>query len=96
MYIISLKHTNKTDSFLTLWRPDNKGYCTSLQSAGIYFEPEKGYHDSDDNMPIDIHHAAILSSSVKFDDELRDCIPNVKYILDELGIRFKGKNLVKK
>lgn len=95
MYVICLKHTNKSDPFLTLWRPDNKGYCQSLQLAGLYFNPEKGYHDSDDNMPVPTEIIERMATTVMYDGELKSFVPNNRYILAELGLKFKGNNLIK-
>lgn len=96
MYIISLKHTSKTDPFLTLWRPDNKGYCQSLNLAGVYNEPEKGYHDTDDSLPVEQDILDRMASTVNYDGELKSFIPNNRYVLSELGLKFiKVNNLVK-
>lgn len=51
-YVISLKHTNNKDKYITLWRPDNKGYCWPAQWAGVYTEYIRGYHHSDENKAI--------------------------------------------
>lgn len=51
-YIISLKHTREDEQYLTLWRPDNGGYCYFREYAGVYDGYEKGYHDSDNNIPV--------------------------------------------
>jgi len=95
MYVISLKHTNKTDPFLTLWRPDNKGYCQSLNSAGVYENPEKGYHDSDDSIPVQQEILDRMGSTVEIDGELKTFVPNNRYTLSELGLKFVKGNLVK-
>jgi hypothetical protein len=42
-YIISLCHTAKREKFITLWRPNNSGYCFSKENAGIYLNPEDGF-----------------------------------------------------
>ena len=44
-YIISLKHTHKEDKHITLWRPDNSGYCYAQDQAGQYAEIIEGYHN---------------------------------------------------
>lgn len=56
-YIVSLKHTGKNDEFLTLWRPDNAGYTQHKETAGVYENPEKGYHDSESNVPVHVDKA---------------------------------------
>lgn len=35
-FIVSAKHTKKTDKYVTFWRPDNAGYCWPLSWAGRY------------------------------------------------------------
>ena len=35
-YLLSLKHSD--GDFLTWWRPDERGYCWSLDAAGLYGE----------------------------------------------------------
>lgn len=35
-YCISAKHTHRRDLYITLWRPDDKGYCWALCNAGKY------------------------------------------------------------
>ena len=35
-YVISVKHTRREDQYITIWRPDNKGYCWALSNAGKY------------------------------------------------------------
>ena len=47
-YIISLKHTHKEDKYITLWRPNNSGYCYSQDQAGRYSEIKEGYKIIDD------------------------------------------------
>jgi hypothetical protein len=35
-YVVSVKHTKRTDKYITLWNPDDKGYCFSIDKAGKY------------------------------------------------------------
>ncbi|MFC0667074.1 hypothetical protein ACFSKY_22745 [Azotobacter chroococcum] len=37
-YVVSLKHTKRRDRYITVWRPDDKGYCYPLPWAGFYPE----------------------------------------------------------
>jgi hypothetical protein len=37
-YIISVKHTNREHQYITVWRPDDKGYAWPLSWAGKYSE----------------------------------------------------------
>ena len=77
-YVISLKHTHRHDKYITLWRPDNRGYCYSKENAGFYPIPEKGYHDNDDNMPISVEVAEGLFEKLPYDGEIKFMIPNIR------------------
>jgi hypothetical protein len=35
-YIVSVKHTQREHAYITVWRPDNKGYAWPLSWAGKY------------------------------------------------------------
>lgn len=35
-YIVNLSHTQRDDRYITIWRPDDKGYCWALSRAGKY------------------------------------------------------------
>lgn len=35
-YVVSLKHTLRNHLYITVWRPDDKGYCWALCNAGRY------------------------------------------------------------
>jgi hypothetical protein len=59
-YILSLKHTKIDDAFMTLWRPDNSGYCWGLEAAGKYEKPVHDYHDNETNQPIPINDGAVF------------------------------------
>lgn len=39
MYIVSLTHTMRHEKYVTLWRPNNSGYCYSKEMAGFYETP---------------------------------------------------------
>lgn len=94
-HVISLTHTNRKDKFITLWRPKNAGYCYSKQMAGIYETPEKGYHDSDSNMPISIEKADELFKELPYDGELKMMIPNCKETWKALNVKMTKDGLQK-
>jgi hypothetical protein len=77
--IVSFSHTNKTDKYITLWRPDNAGYCYPISFAGRYKGYERGYHDSDGNIPVPI--VAIPKSFIVLDDRERPCIKNTRTVI---------------
>lgn len=35
-YIVSVHHTLRDDLYVTIWRPDDRGYCWALSRAGKY------------------------------------------------------------
>lgn len=35
-YVVSVKHTVRDNLYITIWRPDDKGYCWALCNAGRY------------------------------------------------------------
>lgn len=94
-YIISLKHTHKGDGYITLWRPNNAGYCLSKEFAGVYETPEVGYHNSDGNMPISVEEADKLFLKLPYDDLEKHLIPNIKGVWDVLNVRMTRNGLVK-
>jgi hypothetical protein len=77
-YIVSLKHTHKKDKFITLWRPDNKGYCWPIAAAGIYTEVEDGYHNDGENVPVPVDS---VQKFLKEDEDGRLCLPLNKQVL---------------
>lgn len=79
-YIISLKHTRKDDECITLWRPDDNGYTWFLKAAGEYHNPEKGYHDNSDNMPVSIEAINSLSILKQERGKMERVIPNTKEV----------------
>lgn len=96
-YIISLTHTNKGDKFITLWRPNNAGYCYAKEMAGLYETPEQGYHDSDTNMPIQKTTAEGLFLYLPYEKGNQSwfMIPNCKPVWDLLGVKMTKHGLKK-
>lgn len=74
-YVISLKHTGPKDKYITLWRPDNAGYCWPLELAGQYDGYQENYHNSPpENIPILV--TALPPEWLVKDDRNRYCIVN--------------------
>lgn len=95
-YIISLKHTNKTDSYLTLWRADNAGYCISKELAGIYTEIQEGYHNSEGQLPIECKELDKLMILTSNEDKKEfNAVPNCAAIHRILGVKYKKYELIK-
>lgn len=95
-YIISLCHTSKRDDYLTLWRANNAGYCYAKYMAGLYENPEKGYHDSDLNMPIKQELAEKLMIETIHDGRIGYRILNCKQVWERLGLKMTKDGLRKK
>jgi hypothetical protein len=95
-YIISLKHTNKREKFITLWRPNNAGYCFAKEYAGVYDEIEEGYHNGEGQLPIKISDAEpLFVKDEKYFDAPLHAIPNTKNVLDLLNVKWDKDDLVK-
>lgn len=45
-YVVSLAHTKKWDGVITLWNPNDAGYCYRLERAGKYKEEDIRAHAS--------------------------------------------------
>jgi len=95
-YVISLTHTMRHEKYITLWRPDNKGYCYSKENAGLYETPKKDYHDSCDNMPISEEDAEKLFKKLPYDNVEKDMIPNNKETWKILNAKMTKNGLVKR
>ena len=80
--VISLKHTHRRHKAVTLWRPDDRGYCWRLESAGIYGEPRVlehlGYYNSGcSNIAVPLDVVRHLVRDVEYDTgEFGICLPN--------------------
>ena len=35
-YVVNLNHTTRDDLYISIWRPDDRGYCYALSRAGKY------------------------------------------------------------
>ena len=94
--IISLYHTMRHEKYITLWRPNNAGYCYNKEIAGIYDNPEKGYHDSDLNMPIDKEmQEKLFTIKVMVNGKWQTRIPNDKTTWKILNVKMTRDGLKK-
>lgn len=98
-FIISLRHTHRSDPYMTLWRPNDAGYCYAKENAGTYDEPKKGYHDNEDNMPISADFDYFMTvKNPKYcgtEGGTRLMIPNCQAVWDEIGIKLTKKGFVR-
>lgn len=88
--VISLKHTHRRHKAITLWRPDDKGYCWPLERAGRYAESgvleHLGYYNSGcSNIAVPLELVEILSREVEYDNkEFGVCLQNNREIWKRL------------
>jgi hypothetical protein len=80
--VISLKHTFRRHKAITLWRPDDRGYCWLLERAGRYPESRVmehlGYYNSgNDDIAVPLELVERLACEVEYDTKvLGICLPN--------------------
>lgn len=93
-YIISLRHTRKQSDHICLWRPDNAGYTSCQDSAGLYESPEKDYHDSEINMPVGKEVLDKLFIELPYMENVNlKMIPNCKTIWNALNVKMTKDGL---
>lgn len=92
-YIISKKWTGRKDAFLTLWRPNNSGYCFSDELAGKYTDEKiasnKEYYHHPLNLVIDETIIKPLLTPVFYENRHLNIIPNTAKNRKLLGIKAK-------
>lgn len=94
--IISLKHTQRRDKFITLWRPNNCGYCFGLSDCGLYTEIIDGYHDDKyDSMPIEYSNIIDKFGLYAVDYSEKQCLPNCKAVWDFLEVKMTKNGLIR-
>ena len=95
-YIISLKHTFKEDKYITLWRPNNAGYCYAKDQAGMYDEIIEGYHNMKcDSMPVKCEELSglFINSEISSKNQVKKCIPNCEAVWDYLKVKMTKNGL---
>lgn len=94
-YVISLKHTHKKDDFITLWRPDNRGYCYAKEYAGVYEELIEGYHNGDCAKAVEVSvlDKLFITGKLKGDNDEHLMLPNHSYIWNALGLKMTRDGL---
>ena len=88
-YLISTKHTHKNDAFITLWRPDDKGYCWYKDWAGKYDTNEDINSDATSIRGIDCEKIDNLFVKVKYENEIREILSNTKEVRKVLNLTIK-------
>lgn len=94
-YLLSLKHTEEDDDYMTFWKPNNGGYALTKKNFGIYEEIEKGYHDSDSTKPIPIELVNDLAKSILHENKECFVIRNTFSNHRRLGVNFIRGRLLK-
>ena len=87
-YIVSIKHTSKGDSALTLWGHDSAGYTFYEPTAGIYTDEDKEMAN-DVNVFVDKEIADKLWAKTMYDGKLRHVLRNNEMTRLTLGIDNK-------
>lgn len=81
-YVISLKHTHRRHKAITLWQPNDSGYCWRLENAGTYQEAQvlehlSYYNSGCSNIAVPADLVRSLSREVEFDLKMNGvCLPN--------------------
>lgn len=94
-YIVCMAHTLKGDKYITLWGPDNAGYHFSREMSGLYNEPQKGYHDSEINLPITQALAESLFTCVTYEGKQKHMILNNAHSWNRLGLAWHKGQLIR-
>ena len=82
LIVISVKHTKRRHKAITLWRPDDRGYCWTLERAGRYEEQRVlehlGYYNSgSSDIAVPLALVEQLAARVEYDTkEFGICLPN--------------------
>lgn len=89
-YIVSLKHTSKGDTALTLWGPNGAGYCYTQRRAGVYTEEykQKFGHDPE-NVFVEKEKADKLFMHAKDCNDRFYALPNDTTVRTILGLSDK-------
>lgn len=79
--VISLKHTRRRHRAITLWRPDDRGYCWQLDFAGTYDEEsvldKLNYYNSGYDVAVPAALVRELARDVEYDTKEHGlCLPN--------------------
>lgn len=85
-YIVNLSHTLREHLYITIWRPDNKGYCWALSRAGKYQRDHVMQHlsyynsgESNVAVPCDVlDKAAVPPIPGHHDNDAGPCIENTR------------------
>lgn len=94
-YVISLKHTHKQNKYITLWRPNNRGYCYAQDQAGQYPEYKDGYHNTEgDSTPIEVSQLDGFFIDAVIDGKPKKAVPNCKQVWEMLGFKMTNRGLV--
>ncbi len=88
-YIVSLKHTSKGDTALTLWGRGCCGYVWDKQRAGIYQEDDRAKIENFDNVFIDSLIADQFFLAGNDYGDVYTALPNNTTVCKILGLNDK-------
>ena len=84
--LLSIKHTKKEDEFITMWRPNSRGYTRFIEPAGRYDFLEDEYHGTETNIPVEAKLVENLGVHVECDEKKQ--LVNSPVIWKKLGIEL--------
>ena len=88
-YIISLKHTSRADSAITLWRKNSGGYCWYQDWAGLYNDSDRPGRSDGENVFVEKDIADKLFKMTVYGGEVRMVLPNAVNVWNELELSPK-------
>ena len=93
-YIVSLKHTSKADTAITLWKSASAGYCWYQEWAGLYTHQEQMKHSPNDQHDVFIEKDLLESylTEVMYEGGIWNVLPNTPEVRKALNLNY---NLMK-
>lgn len=93
-FYVSIEHTGKADPYFCIWQGNHSGYTPNLDFAGVYTEV---YGHQVDTLSIPVEILRELSIRITGSGGKKiSVVPNCQAVRDELGLKYKGRNLVQK
>lgn len=75
-YILSLKHTSRADSGITLWGPNSQGYTIFIDRAGLYTESDRPEREYPDNVFVEKELVEKHMAKTVYGGHYGDALPN--------------------
>ena len=103
-YVVNVSHSNKEHRYISLWRPDDKGYAWPLPWAGRYERArilaELNYYNGGENIAVPceiVEQLAVAPAPGLIDGDVGPVVPSNQECWDVLiaskiaGTQFKPK-----